>query len=86
MTLNVVFLVPATTRGANVLSFIGNYSQPASSNIAHMWNDIFIFTVCLFIADNKPKEEGGADERRVCDVLNETNRESINYSTLKSQK
>lgn len=51
-----------------------------------MWNDIFIFTVCLFIADNKPKEEGGADERRVCDVLNETNRESINYLTLKSQK
>lgn len=58
MTLNMVFLVLATTRGANVLPFIGNYSQPASSNITHMWNDIFIFTVCLFIADNKPREEG----------------------------
>lgn len=87
MTLNMVFLVLATTRGANVLPFIGNYSQPASSNITHMWNDIFIFTVCLFIADNKPREEGvRMSAECVSDVLNETNRESINYSTLKSQK
>lgn len=52
-----------------------------------MYNDIFIFIVSFFIADNEPKGEGGVFSGRiVCTVLDEAKRKNINYSVLKSLK
>lgn len=56
-------------------------------NITPVYNDIFIFIVSFFVADNEPRGKGGVcGGRTVCTVLDEAKRKNINYSVLKSLK